>query len=40
MGFYADKIFPWVLDELDHVPPFSGMNLLYTHIRGIATKQI
>jgi len=24
------------LDELVNVSPFSGMNVLYTHIRGIA----
>ncbi len=30
----------FVIDELVHIAPFSGMNELYTHIRGFATKQI
>ena len=29
----------FVIDELVHVEPFSGMNELYTHIRGFASKQ-
>lgn len=29
----------FVVDELSQVPAFSGMDGLYTHIRGIATKQ-
>jgi ubiquinone/menaquinone biosynthesis C-methylase UbiE len=28
----------FLLDELVNVSPFSGMNVLYTHIRGIAIK--
>jgi len=30
----------FVIDELVQVEPFSGMNELYTHIRGYASKQI
>ena len=26
------------IDEMINVPPFAGMNSIYTHIRGIATK--
>jgi ubiquinone/menaquinone biosynthesis C-methylase UbiE len=28
----------FLIEELVYVPPFSGMNVLYTHIRGIAVK--
>lgn len=28
------------IDEMINVPPFAGMNTLYTHIRGIATKSL
>jgi len=28
----------FLVDELVNVSPFSGMNVLYTHIRGIAVK--
>jgi ubiquinone/menaquinone biosynthesis C-methylase UbiE len=28
----------FLINELVNVPPFSGMNVLYTHIRGIAVK--
>jgi hypothetical protein len=27
-----------VIQELENVPTFSGMNVLYTHIRGVAIK--
>lgn len=30
----------FIIDKLDHVQPFSGMNGVYTHIRGIATKHL
>lgn len=30
----------FTIDKLDHVQPFSGMNGVYTHIRGIATKHL
>lgn len=28
----------FLIEELVYVPPFSGMNVLYTHIRGVAIK--
>jgi ubiquinone/menaquinone biosynthesis C-methylase UbiE len=30
----------FLIQELVILPPFSGMNVLYTHIRGIATKPV
>ena len=26
------------IDEMINIPPFTGMNVVYTHVRGIATK--
>jgi ubiquinone/menaquinone biosynthesis C-methylase UbiE len=28
----------FLIEELVYVPPFSGMNVLYTHVRGVAIK--
>ena len=30
----------FVIDELVYIPPFSGMNIVYTHIRGVAKRPL
>jgi ubiquinone/menaquinone biosynthesis C-methylase UbiE len=30
----------FVIDDLENVSPFSGINVLYTHIRGVAIKPL